>query len=310
MLLIAAIPARRSTPPPAPPPPPPIAWQGDQHEVLVVQGQWLERDVSRAPKAAWLELYAPGGVDRSFRGWLSNAALNMRYAQQHGYAYQMYGYTGPSKVTHACSHPTRGPTFSNWCKVLAMLHALDHYPRHLYYFWLDSDAVVRSFHMSFKHFLATTRLTNQTHTRENCGMPTSRRALDEPRPVIMLWHNTPYGCAGTTGNFIVRRSRVGLQAMRDWWGWSGEAVGSSDQGSFNLHIATGEHRDAIHVLADDSTHIVSGQSHLQYVLHRCSGCGWLPSQHDVWSETARLNRVTNASMLATMAQVVAEIITI
>ena len=213
-----------------------------------------------------------------------------------------------------------GRVWSNWCKVPALLDAFERHVRARHLFWLDSDALVWDHARPLPAYLKGAHLADVRAPGGAGGCkPTRRRALDRPVPALLLWNNHPWGCGfGCTGTLVVQRVPSALRALRAWWDYAGEPVPSADQGAFNAHVlhaaATANNASAgedageevAALLADSPTNLSAAAG--QFVLHRCSSCGWLPPHADVWQRAIARNGLDNRTVRAAMRDVVSGVI--
>jgi hypothetical protein len=216
--------------------------------VLMVQGYWAKPSVTRAIRS-WLSKYgssssvAPNGTatPRLPWWWLEASALNRLYAESKGYQTQFYLFSGPS-VRAACFHHNRSALASHWCRVPALLHAMIQHPMRRWVLWLDTDAFVRNMRLSFGDFLSAASLTNQSarYWARRCA-PTALRALatgpQAARYAMYAWVNSHWGCAASTGTFILRRhGTAALGLLMRWWASASrlklECGQPHDQGAF------------------------------------------------------------------------------
>lgn len=256
--------------------------QSERRLAVLVQGRWL------APSA----LSSPQKLDK-WPTWQLNAALNAVYAKRHGYAYQFYLFNGPSNG-RACTHPTGAPVISKWCRLPALFDAMRRYSRQTYFMYLDNDAVVRNMRLPLAEWLASARLTNQTAVGDRKCHPTAQRALDEPRATLWAWANTHWGCAATSGSFVVRGGRTADGLLNLWWKQADKSsLGDKscqdpyDQAPFVCDIQR-PHPHFVKVLSEDS--FADEPDH--YVIHRCGDCSWLRQERLVLKSVKLENKVS------------------
>jgi len=253
-------------------------------------GVGLYKERLRTPDGAVI-VQAWGGK-AAFPAWGKTfAALNLHYAELHGYDYALYRFD-------ECHHPQRGRVAPDWCKVAALRSALLDFPRASWVLLLDLDVVVRNVSLDLVTVTKRSPMTNDP----KCNIATTG---SKPDDVGIFAFANPFLCnVGTTehkgevinltphtGALIVRRGNAASRVINTWW----YNAGSTEH--WGIHDGLKEKPDQS-VFVYPLYHIYGGaeivllmdnQFHdrpMQWLHHRCRSCNWLPSR----ARTAQLLR--------------------
>jgi len=162
--------------------------------------------------------------------WYATAYIWAQYAKVHNHELAIYGYAA------GCNSCDGSPVGTSWCKVAAMLQALEDFPESTLFLYVDSDATISPNHMKTSLFdvfgdmgvmapdTYKSFIVNQDgpgtwcFTRERAGYNGGLRDEDSH----LLEH-----CLNS-GTVIYKRDANSIAFLRDWWFLADAPVGSID----------------------------------------------------------------------------------
>lgn len=140
--------------------------------------------------------------------WLTSAQWNKAYCDQHGHQFLYYMLDG------SC-HYKEEPLASAWCKVKAMINAMEDHPAVKMFYYMDSDAVIdKAFaHLSLKDIA----LAMQQRLSWNPELKPVVFNQDGPCDFCRLVVEVGYTACLNAGTVVWYRHPNSEKVLRDWW---------------------------------------------------------------------------------------------
>lgn len=159
--------------------------------------------------------------------WQTAALWNKAYCDQHGHQYLYYTLSG------SC-HYGEEPLASAWCKVKAMINAMEDHPTAKLFYYMDSDAVIdKAFtHLSLKEIA----MTMQQRLSWNPELKPVVFNQDGPCWWCRLIIKIGYTMCLNAGTVVWYRHHNSEKVLRDWWDSSMDSYETNPIKRFKLFL--------------------------------------------------------------------------